>query len=970
VRYLLLFSVLLAACPTLSDDVDGDGFPDQADCGPTDAAVFPGADDPIDGVDTDCDGLDGINRDGDEFAANGDPPDCDDSNPGVFPGAADVFGDERDSDCDGSDGVDGDGDGFPAPADEVPESLADCDDATPSTNPLAPDEIDGVDDNCDGVDGVDADGDGVAANGDPNDCNDNDPAVFPGAVELPDDGLDNDCDGDEAVDADSDGFLAGIDDCDDDEPSVHLGAEEIADGLDNDCDLGIDEGTDAADDDGDGQCEGWDDGNGLTCTDGSVPGDCDDNDINLDSLDGDGDGWSLCGGDCDDQLATRYPTRPEVCDGLDQDCDGLPGADEIDGDGDGIPGCGGDCDDADSARFPGNAEVCDAVDSDCDGDLVDGAADSDGDGDPDCTDPDDDGDGSADALDCAPLDATRHPAATEVCDGIDSDCDGSLVDEFGDFDADGDPDCTDSDDDGDGSLDGPDCEPENAAVYPGAAELCDTLDADCDGSLVDEFVDTDLDGTPDCTDTDDDGDGSLDVDDCDPLVSFTHPGANERCDGVDNDCASGVPDNEFDGDGDGVFPCAGDCNDGDDTIFPGATETCDGADEDCDGLVGADELDQDLDGQRGCEGDCDDLTTLRFAGNLEVCDSVDNDCDATTDELVDGDGDGLATCETDCDDTDANNFPGNNEQCDGQENDCDADTDELVDDDGDGLSECDADCDDGLAFVYPGRPEVCDGDAVDEDCDGLVDAADPDTAGCTWLDIAITSSKTCALSASGWPVCWGGTVPSYATIPEFPLVNLDGGSTICGLTADGTGWCFANSSSAAPFAGPGLDQIMAGGSDICTRTGDDVTCDGDIVVDPGAYAHIDNGHQVVCALRTDGTLGCWEDQFCCQQIPTWDQPLPAGTFDDFFWDNSTGCALDVAGYATCWGAEGGWQASNNPNWEPITSPPNLTWDSMTFSPRHGCGITTAGAIQCWGWPVTSDYDRRSGGSRPRPGRTG
>ncbi|MFH1463197.1 MAG: putative metal-binding motif-containing protein [Pseudomonadota bacterium] len=409
-RPLLLLAIgLLTGCPPKPQDTslevldaDGDGYTAQEDCDDGDPAVHPGAPEVCDGLDDDCDG----------FLDEADP---------------DLVGDltlyvDADGDTWGSADPAAAREACDLPASGWVEQAGDCDDADPGVHPEADERCDGRDEDCDGA----IDEDAVDAT-----------TWYPDA--------DGDGWGDEAAAVVACSAPSGLGeqggDCDDADPGVHPGVDEHCDGRDEDCDGDVDE--DAVDagvwyQDADGDGFGDAAGAVLSCSAWS--------------------GYVADDTDCDDAAAGTHPGADETCDRVDQDCDGSIDEDPVDpatwyadndADGYGDPlttteACAApagyvadatDCDAADGSIHPGASEHCDGVDEDCDGTADEGAADAptwyadadgDGHGDPlaplaACTAP---GGHLSDAGDCDDADASVHPDAAELCDGVDQDCDG------------------------------------------------------------------------------------------------------------------------------------------------------------------------------------------------------------------------------------------------------------------------------------------------------------------------------------------------------------------------------------------------------------------------------------------------------------------------------------------------------------------------------------------------------------------
>ncbi|MBX7141849.1 MAG: hypothetical protein K1X63_12290, partial [Chitinophagales bacterium] len=736
-----------------------------------------------------------------------DNTDCNDGNIAVYPGATEVCN-GIDDDCDTQidEGVqntyyaDTDNDGYGSPGSSTQACTApsgyvsdntDCNDGDINVNPGATEVCNTIDDDCDflideGVQSTfyaDADGDGFG-----------DLAVTTTACSAPSGYVSNSLDCDDTqylyADGDGDGYGAGApvacgvssnNDCNDGNINVHPGATEVCNGIDDDCANGIDDGltftTYYADADGDGY------GAGTGASYCSNPG----------------TGYSLTNTDCNDGDINVNPGATEVCNGIDDDCangvdDGLTFTTyyaDADGDGYGAgsgtsycsnPGAGysltnTDCNDGDINVNPGATEVCNGIDDDCANGVDDGLtfttyyADGDGDGygagsgTSYCSNP-----GAGYSLtndDCNDGNAGINPAATEICgNAIDDNCN-TLVDDG----------CTQftfyADADGDSYGDpghdttvfvntppvgfvtnNTDCNDGNASVNPGATEVCNGIDDDCD-TQIDEGVQNTY-----YADNDNDGYGagsailactqpagtSTNNSDCNDGSGAINPGAQEICNsGVDDDC-DGLADDadpsvtgqgtyyaDADGDGYGagaaILACVQpantsvnntDCNDGVGAINPGATEVCNGIDDDCangvdDGLIFTTYYaDADGDGYGAGTGtsycsnpgagysltnnDCNDGNAAVNPGATEVCNGIDDDCANGIDDGLtfttyyadaDGDGYGAGSGTSYCSNPGA------------------------------GYSLTNNDCNDGNAAVNPAATEVCNG--IDDNCANGID---------------------------------------------------------------------------------------------------------------------------------------------------------------------------------------------------------------------------------------------------------
>ncbi len=718
-----------------------------------------------DGVDNDCDGTTDEDAPAEPCEVSGDLgtcqgwTECRDGQPVCMaPPPSPEVCDGVDNDCngttdDGFEDTDGDGTADCVDADDDDDGVPDDKDNCPKDqnadqkdfdkdglgNACDPDDDDDdiLDeaDNCVLVwnpDQADADGDGK---GDECDEDDDDDGVFDAADNCPlvsnPDQVDTDADGKgDACDGDADG-----DAIPDEKDNCPVVANQ------DQADLDLDGEGDACDtdDDADGAADGvdncprvWNEDQGNT--DGDSWGDaCDDDDdndgkpdlmdncptaVNPDQKDMDLDSvGDVCDPDLDgDGVHNEDDNCPDVKNAKqeDFDTDGMGDPCDPDDDNDAVP------DVLDNCQWVANPDqgdldkdqVGDACDADLDGDGVvneldncpamanPAQGDQDGDSIGDVCDPDLDGDGVANEQDNCPTVANGDQTDTDVDgqgDACDADDDNDGVPDLMDncpllanadqanLDGDEQGDACDADDDNDEVLDGQDNCPK--VFNPGQ----DNFDKDSMG---------------DSCDPDDDNDGDPDTNDCAPTNPAVFHGAQEVCNGVDDNCVNGVDEEgadgcetwHYDSDGDGYGTnatkclCAasglyradkgGDCNDSAKEVNPGATEKCNGVDDNCDGTTdppGSEgsktffkDHDKDGFGVSGdskalCSasgeytatqgGDCNDNHGGIHPGATETCNGADDNCDGSTDP------DGSSGCTTYFADEDNDSYGGASSKC-------------------------------------------------------------------------------------------------------------------------------------------------------------------------------------------------------------------------------------------------------------------------------------------------------------------
>ncbi len=569
------------------------------------------------------------------------------------------------------------------------------------------------------------------------------------------------------------------------------------------------------------------------------------------------------------EIVPSCDPRPEICDGIDQNCDGV--ADEgiapltcnVTGDTLGlcrftVPGCVGGVPGVCPPRSVG-VEVCDGLDNNCNGMIDEGLSRA-------CVN------GmyppgtpcSAGTQVCtagAFGTCVSTPPTTETCDGIDNNCDGNVDEGLG----------TTTCGRGACRRTVSNCVAGVPQVCtPGAPtpETCNNIDDNCDGN-IDEGV------TRPCSSACGAG-----IETCSAgmfgACSARLP-TPEVCDGVDNNC-NGMTDEGLGTSTCGIGPCqrtVPNCVAGAPNVcMPGAptAEICDGIDNNCNGAI-----DEGI--SRPCSSVCGPGTETCVAGTFsmctartpsaEICDGVDNNCNGMIDEGLGTTTCGIGPCMRTVNNCVAGMvntctpLPTMPEDCNNIDDNCNG----LIDE---GLTRpCMSSCGTGAQVCTAGvwgvcmapapRTEVCNG--LDDDCDGMIDNGVPGGGTCG------SSTGRCRpgmfVCRMGRYVCEGETLP----IPETCNGEDDncngmidegdpGGGAMCGAGGGDAGIMCAAGTEHCRMGRIVCEGARSGSPEVCNCRDDD--CDGE--VDEGAAGLCGSGADCIsCECRAR----CRSGEFQC-----------------------------------------------------------------------------------------------------------
>ncbi|MDQ2077134.1 hypothetical protein [Marinimicrobium sp. ABcell2] len=270
---------------------------------------------------------------------------------------------------------------------------------------------------------------------------------------------------------------------------------------------------------------------------------------------------------------------------------------------------------------------------------------------------------------------------------------------------------------------------------------------------------------------------------------------------------------------------------------------------------------------------------------------------------------------------------------------------------------------------------------------------------------ATTGHSTCAIDASGTAYCWSSGSQPAVVAGGMPFVELAVGSTtLFGLTAEGDTYSIGNptnnpppSSATLVASAPKFEQIVSGQSHRCGLTSDgtaycwggnrdgqsgapsdtsSVSAPRAVDGDPPPFVHLDAGWLHTCALTAGGEAYCWGrngwGQIGDNTTENRYEATPLETdlrFESLSLGNRYSCAMDAEGKIYCWGREF------------ITEDP---WEGPRLTPRqqaighefveisaggyHTCGRHADGSVVCWGLNHEGSWgEGTDGGIRVAPG---